>query len=508
MGWREWLGFAEPKKSASKSDLTLLNVAQNFDLVDVGESNDGTPFLVVTEKGKRLSEEADVRELGTSAPSPFSSDIRREYNRKLQGIKGLEAFDKMRKSSGTVAGTLLTIKTPVLAGRWFMKPADASVRSKNASKFVEWNLFEGMSISFIQMLTEGLLMCDFGYYMFEKVWEDRVVEGVERTVLKKLAPRHPMDVKQWHYDTHGGPEGVTMYVTGKDGYPYHERYIPIEKLLVFTFKREAGNIEGISVLRSAYKHHYFVEMLEKIDAIQKERHGIGIPIIKLPPGYTPADKAAAQDLGANLRTNERAHVVLPPLWDLLFAKLEGNPVNALESIEYHNARIRENILASFQDNKRPTNEEDTTMFLKATRYIADIIVEAVNLYLIPDLMKYNFDRVKAPRLAVRRIGEQQDWRTFSFALRNFVGAKLITPDDVLEAYIREEMDLPEADPETARQLEAPQAPDEEDEENEDDEKKGPGKQDTNNNKAGLPRQTPKPPVGVGSAGAGADRSGK
>lgn len=503
MGVMDWLGFGKAAEKPAASELTVTNLAERYDLLDVGVSEMGDPFVIVTEK--KFRDVADTREIGTSRPSPFTSDIRKEYNRRLQGLNGLREYDKMRKSSGVVRGTLRTIKTPVLAGRWFMKPADSSTLSKNKAQFAQDCLFKYMSISWPQILTEALLMCDFGYYMFEKVWEPRIIDGKERIVLKKLAPRHPMDVKEWKYDAEGGPAGVVMNMPMEEGYGFVEKYIPISKLLVFTFDREAGNIEGISALRSAYKHWFFVETLSKIDAIQKERHGIGIPVIKLPPGYSPEDKTAAEELGANLRTNERAHVILPPMWDLLFAKLEGNPVDALASMEYHDARIRENVLASFQDSKTSTNEEDLTLFAKSTRFIADIVCEVFNLHLIPELMSYNFDRGDDPVLMVRRIGEQQDWRTLSFALRNLVGAKLITPDQVLENYLREEMDLPLADPETSRAVASPQAPGGSAANG--DSNNAPEGQKQSGQQAGLPRQSPTPPVGVPAANAGTDRSG-
>ncbi len=44
------------------------------------------------------------------------------------------------------------------------------------------------------------------------------------------------------------------------------------------------------------------------------------------------------------------------------------------------------------------------------------------------------------------------------ALRNLVGAGIIKPDDQLEDYIRDEMDLPAADPNTARAIATPQNP--------------------------------------------------
>lgn len=498
-----WYDFLRTQREEPRREVALSEVVNNYDVVDVLH-NEGQPLILVTDKGTMFNDApvADLSEIGTSAPSPFTSHMRKEYNRDLQGLQGLQNYDRMRRSDGTVRGTLRVYKTPVLAARWFIEPGGEGKADDTAAKFVWKCLTEYMSISWPQVLTEALLMCDFGYYMFEKVWEERVIEGKERMVLKKLAPRHPMDVKEWKYDEHGGPAGVVMYVPAKDNYGQDEKFIPIDKLLVFTFDREAGNIEGISVLRSAYKHWYFKEQLYKIDAIQKERHGIGIPVIKLPPGFKPADRNAADELGRNLRTNERAHVVLPPNWELFFAKLEGQPVDAMKSIDHHNKGIRENVLAGFLGTETSTKEEDHILFLKATRFIADIVCESFNLYVIPDLMKYNFDRAKQPRLRARRIGESADWRTLSFAIRNLIGANVIKPDDELERWIRDEMDLPKPDPETVRETATPQAPGEKKEEPEEKDK-----QDATKNKPGLPRQSKTPPVGVPSKSAGRDESG-
>lgn len=522
----------------SHPEVSLAELDEKYDLVEFHDEP-GRQFMVVTEKaGKTFAQPSaiSVGEIGSTAPSPWTSFTRQEYNPALQGIKGLEVFDKMRKSDGTVRGTLRSIKTPALSGRWFVEPCDETDDAKKYADFVWKNLTEWMSISWSQVLTEALLMLDFGYYMFEKVWEPRIIAGEPRIVLQKLAPRHPMDVKEWKHDTHGGPQAVEMYSPFNNGL-LDEVEIPIDKLLVFTFDREAGNIEGISVLRSAYKHWYFKESLYKIDAIQKERHGIGIPVIKLPMGFKDEDKRAAENLGRNIRTNERAHIVLPPGWELFMLKLEGNPVDALQSIEHHNGAIRENILVNFiGDHAR---EEDLVMFLKASRFVADIVAETFNTYLIPQMIAFNFGvQDSYPRLKVRRIGESADWRTMSFALRNLIGAGVIVPDAVLEANMRDEMDLPQADPESARLIQTPQNPydiNEDIEEDDVDDRVGEGddegfethntnnpnynrnrrrrgrKQNTNRNVVGLPRQTPVTGVrnsfGLPRTGSGNDRSG-
>ena len=489
MAIRELFGFKAPVVSEKAETPNLGDVLNTYDLVEVKDD-----YIIVSEKSKQLADQtgdgiADTRELGSSSPSPFTSWSRLEYNSDLRGLIGLQKYDRMRKSDGTIRGILRLIKTPVLAGRWFIEPATQEQSDKDVAEFVEDCLWEYLGTSWPQFLTEALLMCEFGYYMFEKVWEYRMVDGVLRLTLAKLAPRHPMDVKTWKFDSNGGPNSVVfwpfdLYNTGV------EVEIPIEKMLVFTFDQEAGNIEGISVLRSAYKHWFYKEQLYKIDAIQKERHGIGIPVIKLPLGYSVLDKATANELGRNLRSNERAHVVLPPNWDLLFAKLEGHVVDSLKSVEHHNEMIRESVLGGFIATKgRARADEDHILFMKSTRFIADIICSTINQYLIPDLVKLNFGSdVEMPELKVRRIGEAADWRTLSFALRNLIGAGVIIPDEGLEAQLREEMDLPVADPSTARAVSTPQG--------------GPGMP-----KTGMPRQGKPSAGGVGKSNTGQDGNG-
>ncbi len=437
---------------------------------------------VALERGVGVSSDEELTsELGSAVASPWTAWTRREYNNDLVGFKGLRIYDKMRKSDGTVRGTLRLAKTPVLAAQWGMKAASDNVRDRNIRDFIWSNMTSWMSMSLPQFITESLLMLDFGYYMFEKVFEfgenvtaDPRAKG--KIVWKKFAPRHPMDVKEWFFDINGGPLSVDMWAPpvqvgdvnpgGGTGVPPNfqggtiqafQRWvnIPINKLVVFTFDKEAGNIEGISILRSAYKHWYYKDNLYKIDAIQKERHGIGVPVIQLPVGYSDQDKLLADQLGRNLRTNERAHVVLPPAWILEFAELHGNPVNCLDSIKHHDDMIPQSILGRFMNSEKTSIEEQHTVFLKATRFTADIVLDVMNQYAIPQLVQMNWGRSVYPKLYAKRIGEQEDWRTQSFTLRNLVGAGIIVPDQPMEDQLRDEMGLPPADVATMRVVRSP-----------------------------------------------------
>jgi hypothetical protein len=446
------------EQEAEGSESNLLSEERAVALRDVLYENDLVAVTddVIVVAPKKLAEDGpELRELGAASHSPFTSYLRAEYNRDLMGSQGLQKYDQMRKSDGTVRGTLRQIKTPILGARWFVEAASESTRDQNAADFVWWNLQKAMSISFGQVIQESLLMLDFGYYMFEKVWNEGRWNNRDVLYWKKLAPRHPVDVVDggWHYDRNGGPASVDM--VNPKPYVADPINIGIEKLLVFSFDKEAGNIEGFSVLRSAYKHWYYKEMLYKIDAIQKERHGIGVPCIKLPPNFTRDDKALAQAMGRNLRTNESAHIVLPPNWEVMFLKLEGQPVNALKSAEHHDLQIQKNIMAPFLD--KPVGADEMGTFHAACRFIAGIIQDTFNQYAIPQLIAYNFERVGVPILRATNIGSKADLRTLSFALRNFVGANLVKPDDRLEKYLRDIADLPPIDPATIREVVTPQA---------------------------------------------------
>lgn len=468
-------------------------------------------YIVLAERDPKLSASTAFTEMGYSSLSPFTAWTRDERVGELRDQLGIRKYYDMKRADGTVRGALRLVKTPVMAARWFVEPASDSTIDKNIAKFVENNLFNLLNMPFERVLEDALLMCEYGYMPLEKVYAQ---DSDGKIILKKLAPRHPLDIQEWLFDKEGGPNGVVMNATEANG--FSQVFIPISKLVVFTLEQEAGDIRGISLLRSAFKHYFYKDTLYKIDAIQKERHGIGVPIIKLPLGYTEADKNLAENLGRNLRTNERAHITIPSNWEVSFAKLEGQPVDCMKSIEHHNNQIMTNILAPFYDD--PNAKEDSmTMFYKATRYIASTVAGTFNRYVIKQLVDFNYSRGQYPILRARRIGENEDLRTWSFAFRNLVGTGAIIPDTPLEAFLRQELDLPPADPSTARPAITAQSS--EPEKTEDNDGNEPSKtSDTPGNttnpaknvglpKVGGPRQKNMPPVGVPKKNSGSDRSG-
>lgn len=434
------------------ADLDILEVGDNY----VVTARRFAHPLVDTEATPQL------QEIGTTGTRWRQVLGGSEYNPELRGRSGLRNFERMRKSDGTVAQALKIAKTPVLQAEWWVDPYDPDDPvAVQQAEFIHNALFEWQSIGWTQWLTEALTMLDFGYSFFEKVFTYHNWQNRRMVIWRKFAPRNVGDVEEWLFDDHGGPSGVRMI--GDDGVP--NVTIPIEKLLIFSYRREGGNVEGVSALREMYKHWYYKENLYKIDAIQKERHGIGIPVIKLPPNFSQRDKSLADELGRNLRTNEWAHITLPPFWEVEFAEVRGQSVDVMSSIQHHDAKILATVMGMFGiETDKADAEVQMDLYMKFSRHIADVIREVINKYAIPELIAFNWMNYEGlPQLRVRHIGQVADLRTMSFTIRNLIGAKALVPDDKLEDYLRYVNDLPRRDPSTAREVETPQMPGEEEE---------------------------------------------
>jgi hypothetical protein len=508
---------------AKEKQLSFEEAMTKYDVVSANHDPVHGNYIIMVDKSQNVEAGFATAELGYSSPSPWTSWTREERVPELRDKLGLRVFYDMKRADGTVRGALRLLKTPIQAARWFIEPGTDSTIDKTIAAFVEKNLFEELSQPWSRVVEDALLMCDFGYMAFEKVW-DYNKDG--KLIISKLAPRHPLDIQDWLWDENGGPdafvmEPISIQGTGNAAFNNFNLnnpvtdfagldpriVIPMSKALIFTLEQEAGDLRGISILRSAYKHYFYKDTLYKIDAIQKERHGIGVPIIRMPMGFSKADRELADNLGRNLRTNERAHITIPMNWEVGFAKLEGQPVDCLRSIEHHDMKIKSNILAPFMDEAN-VNPDSLDVYYKATRYIANTLCDTVNKYLIPQLVGMNFSRGNNPMLRVRRIGEEEALRTLSFAFRNFVGAGAIRPDDPLEKFLRSELDLPPADPETSRVLQPPQGGATPPSTKTAQPASGPNSpMPPQPPRVGPPRQAPTPPVHTGKNNTGNDTSG-
>jgi len=383
------------------------------------------------------------REIGASGTTIFGGSITDEdYVNELTGSAAIGVYEKMRKSDGIVKSALLACELPIRAANWWIEPASEDEGDKEVADFISENLFNKMSITWDDFLRQALMMLPFGFMVFEKVFKAMEYQGKNMIGWRKFAPRLPATIYKWQ--TAEGKDGVTqMLPNGK------QPSIPIEKLLIFTHKKEGDNWVGISTLRNAYRSWFFKEHIEKINAIAFERQGLGIPYVDLPQGYTDKDYAKAKVLLKNLRANEQGYMIKPKGWEVDFMDMKAKTVKDPDStIRRYNREILSSVLAQFMDlgsgptGSRSLSVDQSSTFHNNLTATARQVADVINKYAIKQLVDLNYTVEEYPELKFSKIGIVP-YDKIAKALASMVQQGVIKPDDNLEDTVRQLMDLPE-----------------------------------------------------------------
>lgn len=383
------------------------------------------------------------KEIGVTGTTKFDGIINEDYNSKLSGSNAIDTFDKMRKSDGTIRATIQAIQLPIRRANWYVKPAnEEDEKAQEVADFVSRNLFDMMSITWDDFLRQALLSLPFGVMVFEKVFDFQQVDGKDRIVWKKFAPRLPKSIHKW--ETRTGETGIQQMAP--DG-----RYIdiPIEKLLVFVNEKEGDNWWGISILRAAYKHWYFKNNYYKIDAIATERHGAGVPFAQYPDQVDDAELKALEKSLRRLRANEESFITYPEGYEVGFMKMEGKSVKEVDKmVAHHNREIVKSSLAQFLElgatevGSRALSEDQTDLFLKSIEAVANNIADGVNKYAVKQLVDLNFNVDEYPKLDFTDI-EKADVKSIAEAYGQLTQSGAIASQESDEQFFREMLSLPE-----------------------------------------------------------------
>lgn len=368
----------------------------------------------------------------------------------------LQAYDQMLRTDSVTSVGLRAAKAPILGADYYFEPASDEQQDADISEFISFTVRNALSQPFLATLGKICRNFQDGTSIFETVFEERDWRPTRKgantkqyTMLKKLAYRPTITIQEIDTDDNGGPVQIIQNAIDSKGNT-KEVKIPIEKAIVFPIG-DVDDLFGLSLLRSAYPHWYYKNYLYKIDAIQKERHGIGIPAGSLPPGYKDKDRDLLVQMVRNLRTNEKAEVVLPEGYEIKFLKPEGNLVDVLKSAGTHDVLILLNFMAEFMmlglessgsGGGRATGAAQLDIFYKSSWYLANLICDSFNTYLIPKLVTYNFDTDQYPLMQVRNIGQTRDLQQLAAALANVTDKELIVPDDSTENWVRDIFDMP------------------------------------------------------------------
>lgn len=395
--------------------------------------------------------------MGVTGTPIFAGLILEDFNAKFADLKqGLAIYDEMRRTDGTVQALLLAMELPLLQAEWYLEPASQDALDLEIAETVGWNLFEGTTSSFQDLLRQALGMHWAGFSVFEKVFEPKEYQGRSFIGWRKFAPRLQQTVNRWDFDAHGGVRGLWQLAPTSP----KETYIPIWKLLLFTNRKEGSNVQGMSFLRPAYKHWYFKDKLYRLQAIGFERDVVGVPVLKLPPGSGAKDRAKAEEIVKSLRRDENAGAVMKNNWDLELLSVKasggGKEASIAGAILHHDLKIVQAALAqmiNLGEGSRGAYALAVPMadlMTLAQGAQADSVADAITRYAITQLVRINWPGRRAPQLAHGDI-RKKDLRQVSLILNALTTAGLLDASPEVLDYIRHYFGLPERESVTVYQ---------------------------------------------------------
>ena len=388
-------------------------------------------------------------EKGISGLRAPGGRIRREYNQHLETLGDrIQVFDEMRKSDTACASLESLISLPIRAAEWYVEPGD----DLDAAQEIEKNLGIGgysgsMTVSWDDVLREALLAPLYGFAIHEKVFEDQDGGWLG---WRKFAERDRCTVYNWRFDATGGLDGLVQrgYAPGTSEYLTYE-FKGMDKLLVWTWRREAGDPEGLGMLRQAFKAYSYHSAFEEFAAIRIERQACGIPTAEGPEeGYTTDEMNEVLAILRRLRTGEDAAMVAPNGWKLDMLTLGPADVPFEQHLERERGYILQSGAAGFvglgqggDTGAWALSRDLSSIFFLMLNTVADWVTQYFNRYAIDQIMRYNrLGRVaNKPRLQHGPIAIR-DPRVFSEAAKIIFDRDLDLPEDI-EATFRDMMGL-------------------------------------------------------------------
>jgi hypothetical protein len=399
---------------------------------------------------------------GTPITSGFLTDLG-EYNPELMGRNAIHVYEQMRRGDAQVRATLAACKLPIQSAKWEVVPnrrkrgKGSESKAKEVADFVGENLLAGLefrtstggwtSQSWDDVVRNALLMLDFGCSAYEEVWK---IDG-DHIRLRNLPGRLPLTFYRWHTEA----DGETLLALEQYGYrggQFANVILPADKMALFVFNREGANFWGLPLLRPMYPHWYVKSQLYRIDAIACERNALGIPVWKLPPGFSEEDRDAAYSFVTQLAAHEATGAVEPPgepHTGLRIVGYQGNLRDVMPSIQHHNVMISRAALALFMDlgtaehGSRALGEEHGNFFMLALQNLSDQIARTITNNTIRRLVEFNFgEDAPVPQVLAANV-QSRGLGALVEALTRFAQAGLVVSEENLRRFIRDELALPE-----------------------------------------------------------------
>lgn len=404
-----------------------------------------------------------------------------EFLSDLRGSNALKVYTEMWMNDPIISAMLFAIDMFMRKTGWRAEAAGDSEKEQADAKFLD-ECMHDMSHTWSDFLSEINSMLPYGWSYFEILYKRRTTEldpektdadppskfDDRRIGWRKLEIRSQTSFDRWAFDNEGGIAGMYQ----RPAPDYTERFIPIQKSLLFRTTSRKNSPEGVSVLRAAYRPWYFKKRTEEIEGIGIERDLAGLPFASVPSKFlkesaTADEKAmmkSIREVVTNVRRDQAEGIIWPsdkdqngnPLFDFKLLSAGGaRQFHTDTVITRYEQRMAMTVLADFillgndSSGSHALGMSKSGMFQSALTAWMDVIESVLNNFAVPRLFRLNGVPGPYPRIRHEEVQKPSiaDLATFVAAMVG-AGAQLF-PDVELENYLRDAAKMPLRGEETA-----------------------------------------------------------
>ena len=403
----------------------------------------------------------DFKEQGRVGLNRWGGNVNEEFLLELSGVKGIRTYKEMSANDDTVGAILFSIKMLIRQASWSVQPAGSEKIDAECAEFVE-SCLNDMTSTWQDTLSEILSFLTYGWSLHEIVYKRRMGRKKDPRLnskfddgligWQKLPIRAQESLFEWEFDSE---DNLTAFVQ-MPAPSYKIFKIPAEKFLLFRTESTKANPEGRSVLRNAYRSWFFKKKIQELEGIGIERDLAGFPVLHAPEGLAIWDNPellnTCNTFVSNIRRDAMEGFTLPAGWTLELLSTHGTRQFDLnKTIQRYDKAIAQTVLADFimlgheGVGSFALSSDKTRLFSMAIGAYLDIITETFNNKAIPALIDLNdkkFARITDyPQLTHGDV-ETAELEPLAKYLETCGGLGLITPDEELENYLREQAGLP------------------------------------------------------------------
>lgn len=392
---------------------------------------------------------------------------------KLKGRRAMKEFREMYDNDAVVGGVVRLATEMVAQTEYDVEAAGADPANDLKAQMICKTSLGDMQSTWQECIDEIMLMGVFGHSYMEmwfkkRLGDSELVEFNSRYGdglygLGNIALRAQESLDRWSI----GDDGRILGMWQRPAPSYNLRYIDINRALLFRTNAAKNNPEGRSWLRPGWRSWYLLKRMQELEGIGIERNVAGYPDFQAPLDYfldgaTDEQKAVLAELrkaSERIRQDKLTGLLRPAEKNsegkdtgFAFKLIQGTTTAAGlfdTIIKRYESRLAISMLGEIvligQDGvgSLALSKTKKSMLAGALGAILRRVEDVFNRHCFPRLVRANgLPGACAPRLKFEDV-ESADEAAFAAAVAQLIGAGALTPDESVERYIRDYLNLPE-----------------------------------------------------------------